>query len=146
MIRAINLATRIDFTPDDDPGKGTDEATIFHLKVLTSWQQAVVNDLIASFDAKAMQEGESGGTQMRIHQAALVAAQLSLDGWTNFGDENGGDIPFETERKTIGGRAAQVVKASILDRIPMTAVFGIYRAISETSAPTEPEVKNSVAA
>lgn len=146
MIRAINLAKRIDFVSDDDPGKGTDDATVFHLKVLTSWQQAVVNDLIASFDAGAMQSGEAGATQMRIHQAAIVAAQMSLDGWVNFCDETGAPVDFATERKTLGGRAMQCVKSELLDQLPMSVIFGIYRALTETASPSEEQVKNSVAA
>lgn len=145
MIRQINLAKRLDYTPDDDPGKGTPDATIFHLKVLTSWQQAVVNDLIASFDAQSMKDG-NGGAEMRIHQASIVAAQLSLEGWTNFLTEDGAEVPFKTERRTFGGRAGQYISSDILDTVPLAVIFGIYRTLTESAEPSETDVKNSVAA
>lgn len=146
MIRAINLTKELRFVSEDDPGKGTPDETVFFLKPLTSGQLGAVNDLIASFDADALRTGNSEGSSMKIHQAAILAAQLGLTGWENFEREDGSPVEFVTERKTVAGKAGQYVRGDLLDLIPLGACFGMYRLLSETAQPTEQDVGNLKAA
>lgn len=140
-VRAVTLSKELKYVSEDDPAKGTDDETTFLLHPLSAPQSAQVSDLLASFSADAASGGEAS-SQMKVHQAAILAVRFGLFDWHNFLDENGEQIPFKSRQQTIGGKTAISIVPELLDRVPMGEIFGMYRLLMETSSPSGDASKN----
>ena len=140
-VRAVTLTKQLRYQSDDDPAKGTPEATSFILTPLSSWQAAQVSDLLASFTADAASGGEAS-SNMKVHQAAILAVRFGLTDWENFVDEADQQIEFKATKQVIGGRTVTAIASDLLDRVPMGEIFGMYRMLMETAAPNEAASKN----
>lgn len=141
-VRAVTLTKELKYVSDDDPAKGTDNETVFLLSPLASWQSAAVSDLAASFSANAASGGEAS-SEMKVHQAAILAVRFGLRGWHNFVDDANAQIDFKARQQTIAGKTVVAVNPELLDRLPMGEIFGMYRTLMETSTPGEDAAKNS---
>ena len=141
-IRAITLTKELKYVSPEDPAKGTPDETIFLLQPLAAWQSAQVSDLLASFSADVASGGEAS-SQMKVHQAAILAVRFGLTGWHNFVDEANAIIDFKARSQNIGGKTVNAVDPALLDRIPMGEIFGMYRTLMENGAPSEEAAKNS---
>ena len=141
-VKAVTLTKQLRYQSEDDPAKGTNDATTFFLNPLSSWQAAQVSDLLASFTADAAGGGDAQ-SNMKVHQAAILAVRFGLTGWENFLDEEDRQLDFKNERQNIGGRAITAVTPQLLDRIPMGEIFGMYKLLMDASAPSEDAAKNS---
>ena len=141
-VKAVNLATTIRVVHDDDPAKGTPDETVFLVSPLTSWQNALVQDMIASLDGGVNDQGQPTVGSMKLNAAALVATQLSLRGWENFIDHQDNDIPFNTVKKNFGGRTCLVIAPELLDILPGGLALQIFKAAMDAAAPSEQAAKN----
>lgn len=141
-VRAVTLTKELKYVSDDDPAKGTDGETVFLLSPLASWQSAAVSDLLASFSANAASGGEAS-SEMKVHQAAILAVRFGLRDWHNFVDDQNAQVDFKSRQQTIAGKTVVAVDPALLDRIPMGEIFGMYRLLMESAAPSEEASKNS---
>ena len=140
-VRAVTLTKELKYVSEDDPAKGTSEETVFTLTPLASWQSAQVSDLLASFSADAASGGEAS-SNMKVHQAAILAVRFGLTGWHNFVDENNEQVEYKSKQQNVGGKTIIAVQPDLLDRVPMGEIFGMYRLLMETGAPGEAAAKN----
>ena len=140
-VRAVTLTKELKYVSDEDPAKGTSDETTFILTPLASWQSAQVSDLLASFSADASSGGEAS-SNMKVHQAAILAVRFGLNGWHNFVDENNEQIEYKSRQQNVGGKTIVAVMPDLLDRIPMGEIFGMYRLLMEANAPSEGAAKN----
>lgn len=140
-VKAVTLTKTLRYQSEDDPAKGTVDATTFLLNPLSSWQAAQVSDLLASFTADAASGGDAQ-SNMKVHQAAILAVRFGLYGWENFVDDEERQVEFKAERQNIGGRAVNAISPLLLDRIPMGEIFGMYKMLMDSSGPGEDASKN----
>ncbi len=141
-VRAVTLSKELKYVSEDDPAKGTSDETTFYLHPLSSPQAAQVSDLLASFTADAASGGDPS-SQMKVHQAAILAVRFGLYDWHNLLDDNGEQIDFKNKQQNDNGKTVIAVTPELLDRIPMGEIFGMYRLLMETSSPSEAAIKNS---
>lgn len=140
-VRAVTLTKELKYVSEDDPAKGTADETTFILTPLASWQSAQVSDLLASFSADAASGGEAS-SNMKVHQAAILAVRFGLRGWHNLVDENNEQIEYKSNQQNVGGKTVIAVRPELLDRVPMGEIFGMYRLLMENGAPSEDATKN----
>lgn len=141
-VRAVTLTKELKYVSEDDPAKGTDAETVFLLAPLASWQSAAVSDLLASFSASAASGGEAA-SEMKVHQAAILAVRFGLRSWHNFVDDENAQIDFKSKQQTISGKTVIAIVPELLDRLPMAEIFGMYRLLMEHGSPSEEAAKNS---
>lgn len=150
-IIGINLEATRKFTPSTDPDKGTDKATVFEYGTLPSGLVGHIMDSIMEFSQSIMEtkkEGkeEKGKTTVHIplNRSALLFTKYGLRGWSNFPDEKGNAIKFETVSEHISGiGAVQVVKEELLNRIPFEIIRELAEKINGDNEVGKEEEKNS---
>jgi hypothetical protein len=134
-------ATR-EFQSDLDKGKGTPEATVFTLGTLTARVQVYLRDQATKFKPDPENPGEVVAEFLPNH-SAFETVRFGLKGWANFKDDEGKDVPFNTENQKLGGRDHMVVDEDSMDFLHGDVIRELAEALNEINTLSEKEVKNS---
>jgi hypothetical protein len=136
-LKGLTLAETFDFQFDDDPGKGTPDATTFKLRTLDVTVTSHINDNSLSF------EGETGTPSIKINQSHVERVRFGLCGWDNFQDQDGNHIDFRTVKRNLGGRSYEVAADECLNRLGMERIRELSEAIQKRNRVTRDEEKKS---
>ena len=131
-----------EFQSEADTAKGTDDATVFILGTLTARMQVHLRDQATKFKPDP-DNPDNIITEFLPNQSAFDTARFALKGWKNFKDEDGKDVPFATEKKSLGSREFDVVTEECLDCLHADVIREIAEELNKVNALSEEESKNS---
>jgi hypothetical protein len=112
-IKALNLHMTKEISHPDD----SDDPTIWIIGAVDSRTFGHLSDKSLVVGVDANNPDGDADVKLARNNLAFEVVQAGLKGWKNFLDEKG-DVPFKTERKTIGSRVYEVVSGDTLSRIP----------------------------
>ena len=114
-IIAINPNRVVPYSLLTDNG---DTKTVFHLGVIDSLSRAYLDDQHLELRKK---DNDNKLEDIAIHDKYVWFVRFGLRGWENFKDENGADVPFETEEITIPRLGKKtVVKEECMKRLDLS--------------------------
>ena len=138
-IIAINPNKVVPYSLLSDSG---DSKTVFHLGVIDSLTRSYLDDQHLEFRKK--DTGDSKLEDVAIHDKYVQFVRFGLKGWDNFKDENGADVPFETEEVNIPRLGKKtVVKEDCLKRLDLMNIVELGIQILDNNHLKESDRKNS---
>ena len=143
-IKLLQLSGTTDYISKLDECKTEEEgASVYILGTLSSRQQGMLQD--SSVEAVPDETaGDQGFTaKFKANDAAINTVRYALKGWRNVVDVGGNEVPFETTKKRFGGEHLDVVKESLLKRMPLELIRELAEKIQEANLMTEEVEKNS---
>lgn len=128
MVTAIDPERTFDYVLKEE--RGSENPTIFKLKVLTARELAEIEDSVSSFFSG------KGEVELRIRPGTEILQILKrgLRGWENFKDDKGNNIPFRENNA--------VPREDNFDRIRPEWRRELANAITEMLTMSEEEEKN----
>lgn len=152
-VRVVNLTKTIQWEWDQDPDKGTDNATKFEFRPLDAYEQAYLNDRLTSMEGGGTPAGtteeeileslQTANMRTEVFKVAVEAFRIACIGITNLQDEAGEPVEFKRARENIGGKAKMVVAPEVAKAIPPMLALSAYKQIIEFSTVSKVEEKNS---
>ncbi len=143
-IRALTLSSVKVIEAENDPAKGSADATRFTIGAIDAFVSAYVFDRTLTFT-----ENEAGGVataQVRMSEANLEAVRFGLRGWENLKDDRGDDVPFTTADRIVMGKKYVTVADDGLARLSQDLVRELASAIRSINEVAPDDAKKSVAA
>lgn len=150
MVIAITPGETWEWIHESDLEREKEDQTVFVCRVLTSRQNAWVENHYAGSTAKRKKKGyreykgdERPDVEFRAgdyRRASITAGLVDVQGLK---DSKGAEIKFETRRATIGGDTLDVPSDSFLDRIPAEVLVDLANAITDGPSLEESDRKNS---
>jgi hypothetical protein len=134
-------ATR-SFQSKTDPAKGTEEATTFHLKTLSSRVHMDLRDRATKFVPNP-ETPDTMAAEWRPNLIAHDTVRFGLGGWENFTDEDGNDLPFDTVKRVVGNATYECVSDDCMDYLNPELIRELSDAINAANELSEEEAKNS---
>jgi len=119
-----------------------DPKTIFNLGILDSLTRAHLDDQHLEFRKKDTTDPKL--EDVAIHDKYVWFVRFGLRGWENFKDDNGVDIPFETEEISIPRLGKRmVVKEDCMKRLELVHIIELGIQILNNNHAQEVEKKSS---
>ncbi len=138
-IKALNLDAEWDFTSENDPDKGKEDATVWTLRTLSNRVLAYLQDRATSFSGDDEKNVEA---RIMTNTMAIDIVRYGLVGVKNFSDEDGKEVAFSTTKKDIQGRKVTAVPYSFLEVIPKAVIMEMATELQKGNELDEEDVKN----
>jgi hypothetical protein len=125
-----------------DPGKGTDDETIFTLGTLTARVQVFLRDQATKFRPDPDNE-DKVVADFSPNAAAYETTRFGLNAWANFKDEDGNDLVITHVERQLAGRTYKVVSEESMDLLHADVIRELSEELTKVNSLSEKEVKNS---
>ena len=144
-LKAVDLTQTDVFDLDHDPDAGTERATKFKCRKLSSRMQARIDDMATTASQKNGGQGEAEDVEihMNVNQLAYATVQHSLIGWENFVGERDENVPFKTRKAQLGNRTLDVPDEATMDRLDLEDIRALAEKIQTANRITADEAKKS---
>ena len=140
-IKGAGLAREFEFTPDSDPDKGTDRATVFTLRPLDSFLKARTLDKLTQYELNP--DGSDAKTTLNLNEVAVETARFAITGWSNLLDQDTGrEIEYDEVIVNVMGKPYPAVAPEKLRAIPLPVLKEVYDRVAQATLMTEEEAKN----
>lgn len=141
-IRTLCLDREWDYESKHDPARGTPEATVFTLGVLSARLLSWVMDNQLTWSQKGEDE-ESAEMRMLANTASYEVVRYGLRGARNLQDSEGNDVQLRHVKKHVAGQDVQAVGDDVLRTLPIDLVRELAEQIRDKSGLSEEQAKNS---
>lgn len=141
-IIGLNTSATKKYVSDLDPAKGTPGETVFVIGTLDSRISGLLKDQMTTFDIDQEKPEGVSLKNVKVNGVAFEACRYGVKGWSNFKDDEGHEIKFETKGHYEGGKLYQVVPGDLIARIPDPIVLELYNQITGGNFLSEAEAKN----
>ena len=139
MIKGVALTETEEYIYKND----VTNPTKWKIGVIDSFMMSEIQDMITTFEIDRMGGPNSPAkNHLCLNMAQMEAVRYGLKGFENFVDSTGSVIPFQTEKRVIGGKSVSVITEEILRQIPHDILMELGRHILDKNKFSEEEVKN----
>lgn len=143
-IKALDLSKIHEHVSIHDDDKDPKTATVFKLGVLSSRDVGRIRDTVTSVTISTTRSGDNDDVNTSIEKSKMnfEALRRGLKGWSNFIGPDDKPVPFATHSRDVDGRQREVVRAELLDLIPLIVVEELAELILADNQATETDLKN----
>ena len=142
-IKALDLSKIHEHVSIHDDDKDPKTATVFKLGVLSSRDVGRIRDTVTSVTISTTgAQNEDVSTNIEKSKMNFEALRRGLKGWSNFIGPDDKPVPFATHSRDVDGRQREVVRAELLDLIPLIVVEELAELILADNQATETDLKN----
>lgn len=150
-LRMINLHTVSTFVWSKDPGKGTEDETVFEFRPLDAYEQAYLQDRLSTIESMPAVDNNTSPeelmkqvkTRTEVHKVAIEAVRIACTGFLNLQAPDGSEQKYDVENANIGGKAKSVVKYDIVRALPVGMLLEFYMQIMNSAVVSPSTEKKS---